>query len=198
MYRIRRSMTWSWVIATACLSAGCGSLALKQKERQMELVARDWSMTIRASQVVPVYPLTQDIQPGDVFLVNQTVAEQSRRFRDRGFMPTDLHGRYAVQQWLYWQVGGLGPMAGQLSHFVNYAPGGTGDGPLLGHDAPQLREDQQDDRVERNPAQQRAALAERLPDGGRADRGVLAQPSIQAAVRDRYAGAHDVSSAARA
>jgi GST-like protein len=27
-------------------------------------------------------------------------------------------------QWLFWQVGGLGPMAGQLSHFVNYAPGG--------------------------------------------------------------------------
>jgi GSH-dependent disulfide-bond oxidoreductase len=40
------------------------------------------------------------------------------------FMPSDLHGRYAVQQWLYWQVGNLGAIAGQLSHFVNYAPGG--------------------------------------------------------------------------
>jgi len=38
------------------------------------------------------------------------------------FMPDDLCGRYKVLQWLYWQVGGLGPMAGQLSHFVNYAP----------------------------------------------------------------------------
>jgi GST-like protein len=38
------------------------------------------------------------------------------------FMPGDLRGRMAVQQWLFWQVGGLGPMAGQLSHFVNYAP----------------------------------------------------------------------------
>jgi len=27
-----------------------------------------------------------------------------------------------VLQWLFWQVAGLGPMAGQLSHFVNYAP----------------------------------------------------------------------------
>ena len=26
-------------------------------------------------------------------------------------------------EWLFWQVGGLGPMAGQLSHFVNYAQG---------------------------------------------------------------------------
>lgn len=58
--------------------AGCGEMAMRQKERQMELVARDWSMTIRASQVVPVYPLNEDIVPGDVFLVNQTVAAQSK------------------------------------------------------------------------------------------------------------------------
>ena len=40
------------------------------------------------------------------------------------FLPGNLHDRYAVNQWLFWQVGGFGPMAGQLSHFVNYAPGG--------------------------------------------------------------------------
>ena len=40
------------------------------------------------------------------------------------FMPRELHARFDVMQWLFWQVGGLGPMAGQLSHFVNYAPGG--------------------------------------------------------------------------
>jgi GST-like protein len=39
-------------------------------------------------------------------------------------MPRELHARFDVMQWLFWQVGGLGPMAGQLSHFVNYAPGG--------------------------------------------------------------------------
>ena len=27
-----------------------------------------------------------------------------------------------ILEWLFWQVGGLGPMAGQVSHFVNYAP----------------------------------------------------------------------------
>ncbi len=27
-----------------------------------------------------------------------------------------------VEQWLFWQVGGVGPMAGQMHHFVNYAP----------------------------------------------------------------------------
>lgn len=38
------------------------------------------------------------------------------------FMPSGVNARYEVMQWLYWQIGGLGPMAGQLSHFVNYAP----------------------------------------------------------------------------
>jgi GSH-dependent disulfide-bond oxidoreductase len=42
------------------------------------------------------------------------------------FLPVELHARFDVMQWLFWQVGGLGPMAGQLSHFVNYAPGGPG------------------------------------------------------------------------
>lgn len=38
------------------------------------------------------------------------------------FLPTDRIGRKALFEWLFWQVGGQGPMAGQLSHFVNYAP----------------------------------------------------------------------------
>lgn len=35
-------------------------------------------------------------------------------------LPEDPMGRFEVLQWLFWQTGGLGPMAGQLSHFVNY------------------------------------------------------------------------------
>lgn len=30
--------------------------------------------------------------------------------------------RIAVEEWLFWQMGGLGPMAGQAHHFLNYAP----------------------------------------------------------------------------
>ncbi len=37
------------------------------------------------------------------------------------FLPQDVAGRFEVLQWLFWQAGGLGPMAGQLSHFVSYA-----------------------------------------------------------------------------
>ena len=38
------------------------------------------------------------------------------------FMPRDIAGKFDVLQWLYWQVGGLGPMAGQNHHFNMYAP----------------------------------------------------------------------------
>ena len=38
------------------------------------------------------------------------------------FMPTDTRGRMEVLQWLFWQMGGLGPMAGQNHHFSQYAP----------------------------------------------------------------------------
>jgi len=40
----------------------------------------------------------------------------------RQFIPADIRGRVEVLQWLFWQIGGLGPMAGQNHHFVKYAP----------------------------------------------------------------------------
>ncbi|QIY81365.1 glutathione binding-like protein [Chromobacterium violaceum] len=38
------------------------------------------------------------------------------------FIPQDLRGRNEALQWLFWQMGGLGPMAGQNHHFSQYAP----------------------------------------------------------------------------
>jgi GST-like protein len=47
----------------------------------------------------------------------QYLAEKSGQL-----MPTDLRDRLQVLEWLYWQVGGLGPMGGQAGHFRVYAP----------------------------------------------------------------------------
>jgi GSH-dependent disulfide-bond oxidoreductase len=38
------------------------------------------------------------------------------------FISTDIRERVEVLQWLFWQMGGLGPMAGQNHHFSQYAP----------------------------------------------------------------------------
>jgi GST-like protein len=45
------------------------------------------------------------------------LAEKSGRL-----IPHDLRGRAQVLQWLFWQMAGLGPMAGQIGHFNVYAP----------------------------------------------------------------------------
>ncbi len=42
--------------------------------------------------------------------------------KEQKFLPKDIRGKYEALQWLYWQMGGLGPMAGQNHHFVQYAP----------------------------------------------------------------------------
>lgn len=38
------------------------------------------------------------------------------------FYPREERSRVAVEEWLFWQMAGLGPMAGQAHHFRNYAP----------------------------------------------------------------------------
>ncbi len=43
------------------------------------------------------------------------------------FYPADERGRVQVEEWAYWQMANLGPMAGQRNHFRNYAPTVTAD-----------------------------------------------------------------------
>ena len=45
------------------------------------------------------------------------LAEKAQRF-----LPVETHARFEVLQWLFWQVAGLGPMAGQAHHFRAFAP----------------------------------------------------------------------------
>jgi GST-like protein len=71
-------------------------------------------------------PAIVDTEPADggaplsVFesgAILQYLAEKTGRF-----LPAGTRERYAVLEWLYWQVGGLGPMLGQNHHFNRYAP----------------------------------------------------------------------------
>lgn len=50
--------------------------------------------------------------------IMQYLAEKTGRF-----LSTDFSKRWATIEWLNWQMGGLGPMAGQTHHFVKYNPG---------------------------------------------------------------------------
>ncbi len=45
------------------------------------------------------------------------------------FYPKNERNRMLVDQWLFWQMGGLGPMAGQAHHFRQYAPSNGEDNP---------------------------------------------------------------------
>jgi hypothetical protein len=80
-----------FVLLTAVLVASCRSMATTTREKELESVAKDWCMTIRASQVMPVYPLTQDIQPGDVFLVQLPIDKQQDAWREKGYLALDNH-----------------------------------------------------------------------------------------------------------
>jgi glutathione S-transferase len=59
-------------------------------------------------------------QPVSVFesgAILQYLARKSGRFYGR-----DERNRVEVEEWLFWQMAGLGPMAGQAGHFRNIAP----------------------------------------------------------------------------
>ncbi|MFU0506615.1 glutathione S-transferase family protein [Pseudaminobacter sp. NGMCC 1.201702] len=59
-------------------------------------------------------------QPISVFESGAILQYLGRKFGK--FYPADERQRVEVEQWLFWQVGGLGPMAGQAHHFRQYAP----------------------------------------------------------------------------
>ena len=73
--------------AALLLLGGCDSA----RDRQLQSVAKDWSLVVRASQVIPVYPLSEDVQPGDVLLVSEPIEEQAKAYERKGFLPLDQH-----------------------------------------------------------------------------------------------------------
>lgn len=88
--RQKKYSQWVMLVIVTILifSIGC-TTALRNK--QLEKVAKDWALVIRASQVIPVYPLTEDLQPGDVLLVRTPIEEQVKLYKNKGFLPLDQH-----------------------------------------------------------------------------------------------------------
>jgi len=67
-----------------------------------------------------VDPEGPDGQPVSIFesgAILQYLARKSGKFHG-----ATERERIAIDEWLFWQVGGVGPMAGQAHHFLNYAP----------------------------------------------------------------------------
>ena len=67
-----------------------------------------------------VDPDGPDGQPISVFESGAILQHLGRKSGQ--FYGEDARNRVAVEEWLFWQVGGLGPMAGQTHHFRGYAP----------------------------------------------------------------------------
>ena len=65
-------------------------------------------------------PEGPDGKPISIFESGAILQYLGRKFGK--FYPADERTKVEVEQWLFWQVGGLGPMAGQAHHFRNYAP----------------------------------------------------------------------------
>lgn len=76
------------VFAVLLVVSGC---ATQDARKHLQGVAKGWCETIRASQVIPVYPLTQDLMIGDVFLVQTPISRQEKDYKKRGFLPLDDH-----------------------------------------------------------------------------------------------------------
>ena len=88
MYKNPLFISWWVFMVLFLLLAGCTE---PLRNDQLEHVAKDWALVIRASQIIPVYPLTEDLQPGDVLLVSTPIEEQAAIYKQKGFLPLDQH-----------------------------------------------------------------------------------------------------------
>lgn len=77
-------------------------------------------LRISPSNKIPAM-IDEDAEGGPLPIFESGAILQYLAEKSDQFLPRDTRGRYTALQWLYWQVGGLGPMAGQAHHFRAFA-----------------------------------------------------------------------------
>lgn len=120
-----------------CVILAAGFMALsgcvaQEKRVQLEHVAKDWCLVVRASQVIPVYPLTEDVQPGDVFLVQTPIPQQVDEYERRGFLPLEqMIARLQPHEYphFYLKSHGIGDLENTPHHWKFPAAGQETDWP---------------------------------------------------------------------
>ncbi|EFN53025.1 hypothetical protein CHLNCDRAFT_137523 [Chlorella variabilis] len=88
---------------------------------ELELQKEDWYLAINPNGRIPAIV---DHRGGDlpVFESGAVLLHLAEQDPQHRLLPADKAGRAEVLSWLFWQVGGLGPMAGQADWFLVYAP----------------------------------------------------------------------------
>jgi len=90
---LKAFLKWLMVVCGAALAAWtmfAGCAKSPPEEDSLENVNKNWNRLIRASHIFPVYPLSQDLQPGDVFLTRKHI-EDTSEWNEPGYLPFDHH-----------------------------------------------------------------------------------------------------------
>ena len=108
------------LVALVFVIGGCSGRS------HVEQVARDWCLTLRASQIIPIYPMSEDVQPGDIFIVDVPTGRQHELYEGKGFMPLDQHiARLAPTAYSQWYGGSHGTDKNAVPHYWKF--GGKAD-----------------------------------------------------------------------
>lgn len=107
-------------------------IALEEMELPYELIAVDVSKNEHRDPTKVGgakngrLPIIRDDQPADggepILTFESGAILQYLAEKTGKFLPDDLRKRQKVLEWLYWQMGGIGPIGGQLFHFSAFAP----------------------------------------------------------------------------
>jgi len=125
---LRLSGVLGLALALATHDAAWASADSKAR-KELQSVAKRWCETIRASQVIPVYPLTEDLVPGDVFLVQTSIGDQATLYKRNGFLSLDDH-RTRLKDLHYRRMYFDGYWKDEFGATPHPRPGRAGAGPI--------------------------------------------------------------------